>query len=33
MLTSDYDTRPTFEEIIESIEEKTIYTNSNTSSK
>lgn len=33
MLTSDYNIRPNFEEIIEKIEEKTFHTNSNISSK
>jgi serine/threonine protein kinase len=33
MLTADYNIRPSFEEIIENIEEKTFHTNSNISSK
>jgi hypothetical protein len=33
MITPDYNVRPTFEEIIENIEEKTFHTNSNISSK
>lgn len=33
MLAFDYNVRPTFAQIIQSIEEKTIRTNSNTSSK